>query len=126
MTPVAKRGLGRHFTFDFLAPSFEEHKKGDDLRKDASFYGDVKFDFKQFGEDSSLKKSPLHYCLKVCHKIGFYLQKLYKVDLMRIHVDFYQDEFKKIWLMQADKIFIREKRVVPIEGKNLLANYILR
>ena len=46
VTPVAKRGLGRHFTFDFLAPSFEEHKKGDDLRKDASFYGDVRFDYK--------------------------------------------------------------------------------
>ena len=45
---------------------------------------------------------------------------------MRIRVDFYQDEFKKIWLMQTDKLFIREKRKVPIEGKNLLANYILR
>ena len=28
--------------------------------------------------------------------------------------------------MQTDKLFIREKRKVPIEGKNLLANYILR
>ena len=46
VTPVAKRGLGRHFTFDFLAPSFEEHKRGDDVRKDASFYGDVRFDYK--------------------------------------------------------------------------------
>ena len=62
----------------------------------------------------------------MCHKLGFYLQKLYKIDLMRIRVDFYQDEFKKIWLMQTDKIFIRERRKVPIEGKNLLADYILR
>ena len=54
VTPVAKRGLGKHFTFDFLAPCFEEHQKHkryDNLHKKPSFYGEVKFDYKQFGED---------------------------------------------------------------------------
>ena len=51
LTPVAKKGLGKHFTFDFLAPSFEPHKKGDFDRKSASFYGEVNFDYKQFGDD---------------------------------------------------------------------------
>ena len=45
---------------------------------------------------------------------------------MRIRVEFYQDEFRKIWLLDANKILIREKRDVPIEGTNLLAKYILK
>ena len=45
---------------------------------------------------------------------------------MSVRVDFCMDEFNKIWLMQADKLFIRRKRKVPIEGNTLLADYIIR
>ena len=109
LTPVAKRGLGKHFTFDFIAPCFEPVKYGDNSRQVPSFYGEVKFDYNQFGKNDKtlLRKAPLHYCLKQCHKLGYFLQKMYKIDLMRVKVDFYMDEFSKIWLMQTDKLFIR-------------------
>ena len=75
LTPVAKRGLGRHFTFDFLAPCFEPVKYGDNSRQVPSFYGEVKFDYNQFGKNDKtlLRKAPLHYCLKQCHKLGYFL-----------------------------------------------------
>ena len=46
--------------------------------------------------------------------------------MMRVRVDFYMDEFGKLWLMQTDKLFIRQRRKVPTEGNTLLADYILR
>ena len=73
-----------------------------------------------------LRKAPIHYCLKMCHKLGYYLQKMYKIDRMRVRVDFYMDAFSKVWLMQTDRLFIRERRKVPTEGNTLLADYILR
>ena len=32
LTPVAKKGLGKYFTFDFIAPCFEPVKYGDNQR----------------------------------------------------------------------------------------------
>ena len=51
---------------------------------------------------------------------------MFKIDMMRVRVDFYMDEFRKIWLLQIDKLFIRLKRDVPIEGTALLSKYIIK
>ena len=45
LTPVANKGLGKHFTFDFIAPCWEPVKYGDNGRQTPSFYGDVVFDY---------------------------------------------------------------------------------
>lgn len=64
LTPNAKTGLGKLFTFEFIAPCFEtdKPKSQHDAKKKAkmSYYGRVKFDFAQFGPDDKLRKqSPL-------------------------------------------------------------------
>lgn len=61
LTPGAKIGLGKLYTFEFIAPCFEDpakkvnkpSKRG--LKQDSmSFYGKVDFDFRQFGEDDDM------------------------------------------------------------------------
>lgn len=76
VTPISTRGLGEHFTFEFVAPCYETVKEGTVERQEESFYGGIKFDYKQFGSgDTRLsKENPIHYCLKLCHKIGYYFQ----------------------------------------------------
>ena len=92
-----------------------------------SFYGEVKFDHRRFGDDDVLKqKRPLQYCIKMCHVIGFYLQKAHAYDLMKMQVDFHQDEFGEIWLMQVDKLVVRKTRFVPTENKAQIADFVLK
>ena len=78
LTPNAKIGMGKLFTFEFLAPCFDSEaprnrRKTPDI-DGMTFYGEVKFNFSQFGADENLRRtSPLQYCVKMCHIIGFYL-----------------------------------------------------
>ena len=131
LTPMVKVGLGELLTFDFVAPCFEHRKpkRGEDPDKysSMSFYGDVRFDFKQFGtDDETLKKrKPLQFCLKTCHVIGFYLQHLHGFELLKMKVDFYRDEFGEIWLMQADNIFVRKHRPVFAGKGTKVADFVL-
>ena len=92
-----------------------------------SFYGKVKFDFKQFGSNNKIlkKEKPLQYCIKMCHIMGYYLQHLHGLDLLKMHVDFNQDEFGEIWLMNVDKILIRQTRSVPTDNGTQLADYVI-
>ena len=55
-----------------------------------SFYGQVHYNFRQFGtDDESLKKEkPLQYCLKMCHIMGFYLQRVHGFEILKMKVDF--------------------------------------
>ena len=62
----------------------------------------------------------------MCHKIGYYLQKMHQIDMMKVRVDFYMDVFSKIWLLETTKLFIRKARKVPTEGSALLANFALQ
>ena len=131
---MAKVGLGQLFTFDFISPCFEKDaprkKPWETTNKydSMSFYGEVKFDFAQFGKnDEILKKQyPVQYCLKVCHMIGYYLQMLYQFDLMRMKIDFNQDEFGEIWLTQVEKIIVRKRRDVPKVKGTGIADYVLQ
>jgi len=103
LTPASKYGIGKLISFDFFAPVFETHHEDPDEkpRKESfayrneraellQYYGIIKFDFRQFGhEDAKLMKDHANvYCQKICHKIGFYLQKIHGLDLVRMRVDF--------------------------------------
>ena len=52
LTPIARVGLGKLFTFDFVSPCFEKtdgvpiSKEERNKRESMSFYGDVRFDFR--------------------------------------------------------------------------------
>ena len=51
---------------------------------------------------------------------------MYQIDMMKIRVNFYLDEFQKFWLLETEKLFIRKRRRVPTEGSALLAEFVLR
>lgn len=54
-----------------------------------------------------MKTKPAVYCQRVCHKIGYYLQKIHCYDLVRMRVDFQVDEFGKIFLFGVDELIVR-------------------
>ena len=54
-----------------------------------------------------MENSPIAYCLKVCHKMGFFLEKIHGKQLVRMKVEFYQDEHGKIWLFNVQDVWIR-------------------
>ena len=93
LTPNAKTGIGKSFAFEFIAPCFETEKpkSHSDAKKKGkmSYYGQVRFDFNQFGNDDFLKKTrPLQYCIKMCHIIGFYVQGVHGFEVMKMKVEF--------------------------------------
>jgi hypothetical protein len=47
-------------------------------------------------------------CLCACHKIGFYLQRMHRVDMMRMNVEFYQDDNCKVWFSHTSEIYTRK------------------
>ena len=61
LTPSAKIGLGKLYTFEFVAPCFEDpankvnkpSKRGP-KQESMSFYGKVEFNYRQFGEDDDM------------------------------------------------------------------------
>lgn len=61
----------------------------------------------------------------MCHVIGFYLKHAHGFDLLKMKVDFNQDEFGEIWLMNVDNLFVRKSRNVPQDNGTLLADYVL-
>lgn len=61
----------------------------------------------------------------MCHMIGYYLQHVHAYDLLKMQVDFNQDEFGEIWLMNVDKLFVRKGRKVPTDDGNKLADFVL-
>ena len=71
--------------------------------------GLVEFDYKQFGDDdASLEvNNPFAYCLKLCNKVGFFMQFVHEIDIIRMNVEFYQDETGSIHLYNASNIWIR-------------------
>lgn len=123
--------MGKLFTFEFLAPCFDSEaprnrRKTPDI-DGMTFYGEVKFNFSQFGADENLRRtSPLQYCVKMCHIIGFYLQHAHSLDLIKMKVEFNQDEFDEIWLMNVRDLCVRKTRYVPSDSGSQLADYVLQ
>ena len=62
------------------------------------------------------KERPLQYCIKMCHIMGFYLQNVHGYDLLTMKVDFNQDEFGEIWLMNVQDMCVRKSRYVPSDN----------
>lgn len=75
-----------------------------------------------------MKTKPTIYCHRICHKIGYYLQQVHGLDLVRMRVDFQRDEFGKIHLFGVDELLIRQGRFVPRKDDNnmMLADFIMK
>ena len=124
-TIKSRIGLGKPFIFTFNSPCYKKDTATDQIVQ--SYDGDIEFDFRQFGMNDYLlmMNSPVAYCLKTCHKIGYYLQKIHDQHLLRMKVEFYQDENGKIWLFSATEIWLRtfnkeNKFLLQVQGANAL------
>ena len=60
-----------------------------------AYDGKIEFNYSQLGgeqmqtledEHRLMIRDPELYCLRACHKIGFYLQKIHNIDLLRMKV----------------------------------------
>tara|TARA_B110000285_G_scaffold230763_1_gene297971 strand:+ start:296 stop:541 length:246 start_codon:yes stop_codon:yes gene_type:complete len=54
-----------------------------------------------------MRTNPGGYCLKACNKIGFFLQLIHNIDIMRMKVEFFQDENGLIQFYNAKNVWIR-------------------
>ena len=86
-----------------------------------TYDGKIEFNFASIGgkdcktledEYQLMMATPELYCLRACHKIGFYLQRMHRVDLMRMEVEFYQDDNGKVWFSHASEIYTRKLEFV--------------
>lgn len=66
----------------------------------------INYDFKQFGDDLDLLKleNKEKYCLKQVYKMCYYIQKLYHIEIIRMKVEFSQDDNNTIWMQHASDI----------------------
>lgn len=51
--------------------------------------------------------NPFAFCLKVCNKIGYFMQFVHEIDIIRMNVEFYQDECGGVHFYKATNIWIR-------------------
>jgi hypothetical protein len=54
-----------------------------------------------------MRTNPGGYCLKACNKIGFFIQLVHNIDIMRMKVEFFQDENGLIQFYHAKDVWIR-------------------
>lgn len=54
-----------------------------------------------------MRTNPGGYCLKACNKIGYFVQLIHKIDIMRMKVEFFQDENGLIQFYHAKDVWIR-------------------
>lgn len=106
----AQLGCGTPIFVNFFAPL--------NLEK----YGEpVVYDFRSFGEDLYLIRDHGEgweqlYCLKQCYKMCFYVQKLYKYEILQMKAQFVKDVHGTIWFTYAQNIRARPAR--DAEGEN--------
>jgi hypothetical protein len=72
-----------------------------------------------------MKENPRLYCDYACTKIGFYLKHVYGVELLKMSVEFVQDEFSKVWLLHAQDVYIRTDNNLPKDYDQIYNEFIL-
>lgn len=128
MAPNCKIGLGKYFKFTF-SPIFYDKQVEDtfDFKKKKippihdfmpdivqkvsdKMRSEIEYNYKQFGsEDKELMVyNPHLYCLKVCNKICYYIQVIHRIEIVRMKVEFFQDESGLILLYNASDIWARK------------------
>lgn len=66
-------------------------------------------------EDRLLSENPTEYCKLICQRIAYFLAVQNHYELLKMQAEFVQDENGKMWLVFANRIFIRE---IQIDNEN--------
>ena len=98
---------------------------------DSSYTASVAYNLKKFvaphqdSEDFLMKADPTSYCQYVCTKVGYYLRRLYGIELLKMHAEFSLDDFGKVWFYHAKDIWVRRVNNLPSDYDQLLQSFIL-
>jgi hypothetical protein len=68
-----------------------------------------------------MKAKPQQYCRYICLKIGFYLKKIHKFELIKLQAEFHSDEFGKLWLYKCQDIWVRTYKPMQIDHDKMLS-----
>ncbi len=94
-------GIGKPYTFLFYAPINEDNPEQP---------GDINFaKFKEMPDDLKLLEAQKfqEFCYKQCLKMCYYLQKVRKIEVLQMGVEFLRDENDNVWFSSAKEIQIR-------------------
>lgn len=74
----------------------------------------INYNLDSFESDMELLKTgdDHKYCLKKCHEMGDYMQKIRGLELLEMHTEWFKDDNGFIWLFIAENISVR-----PLKGK---------
>ena len=61
----------------------------------------------------------------MCHIMGYYVKGVHGYEILKMKVNFNQDEFGEIWLTQVDELLVRKSRRVPNDQGTKVADYII-
>ena len=93
----SKLGCGTPFLIPFYAPLDVVHPERE-----------IVYDFKGMGSDEELVGDGWKWGWKQCLKMGYYVQKVCKQEILRMHAEFSRDENGSIWFIYASQIQVRE------------------
>lgn len=98
----SRTGIGKPIVIHFYAPA-PTMEKGE-------MYKTVKYNFRECGEDIKLIMSgdDTRFCLKQCFKMCYYVQKMHKVEILKMRCEFAKDDNGSIWFLYANQIYRRD------------------
>ena len=68
----------------------------------------ILYDLKAFEEEHELiEYDEQTYCMVQCTKIGYFISKMYNIEILRMQCEFLKDENSTIWFTYATKIAYR-------------------
>lgn len=69
----------------------------------------IKYDYRSIGEELRLIRfHHKEFCLKQVYKMCFYVQMVYKIEILQMRAKFAIDDHGTIWFNYADEIHVRD------------------
>ena len=75
--------------------------------------------------------NPKKYCERIAYKIGYYIRHIHNFSVLRMDLDFFQDQTGRIWLFYISNIAVKnnlyskfDKKLagIKLQGLNIVNN----
>ena len=75
--------------------------------------------------------NPKRYCEKMANKIAYYIRNVHNYSVLRMDLDFFQDETGRIWIFHMNRIVVKnnsyskfDKKLagIKLRGQNIIKN----
>jgi hypothetical protein len=75
--------------------------------------------------------NPRRYCEKMAYKIAYYIKKIHNYSILRMDIEFFQDDTGRIWIFQISKIAVKNNGYskfdqklagIKLKGLNIVKN----